>query len=130
MCLGFQIDGTLMDTRMLIITKLMMNIPSGFFLRLILLQLNSKHLKSRTEKIKITDFAVPILKDIVFILENRSSVWEELYKAPTDLKEYLQDEFRQLLKKPLFEEWVDVHAGFGSPPATYYIINKLKQFSA
>lgn len=69
-------------------------------------------------------------EDIVFVLENRSSVWEELYKAPTDLKEYLQDEFRQLLKNPLFEEWIDAHAGFGSPPATYYIINKLEQFSA
>lgn len=69
-------------------------------------------------------------EDIVFILENRSSVWEELYNAPTDLKKYLENEFRKLLQNPLFEEWIDAHAGFGSPPATYYIIHNLEQFSA
>jgi predicted nucleotidyltransferase len=70
-----------------------------------------------------TDF-----EDIVFVLENRFSIWEELNVAPDDVKNYLKDVLRQLLKTPHFEEWINSHAGFGSPPATTYIINKLAEF--
>jgi Nucleotidyl transferase AbiEii toxin, Type IV TA system len=67
-------------------------------------------------------------EDIVFVLENRFSIWDEIKQCQQDLKEYLKNEFRKLLANPLFEEWVDAHAGFGSPPATYYIIQQLEEF--
>lgn len=70
-----------------------------------------------------TDF-----EDIVFVLENRFSIWEELNLTEGDLKNYLKDTFRQMLENPFFGEWIDAHAGFGSPPATYYIIDKLEEF--
>ena len=85
----------------------------------------SPNRKDNNNGLYSTDF-----EDIVFVLENRFSVWDELNEAPADLKEYLKHEFRQLLQNPLFEEWIDAHAGFGSPPATYYIIDRLEQFSA
>lgn len=85
----------------------------------------SPNRKDNNNGLYSTDF-----EDIVFVLENRFTVWEELNEAPTSLKEYLKDEFRQLLQNPLFEEWIDAHAGFGSPPATYYIIDRLEKFSA
>jgi hypothetical protein len=69
-------------------------------------------------------------EDIVFILENRYSIWAELDQAPNDIKNYLQLEFEKLLQNPRFEEWVDAHAGFGSPPGTYYIIDGLEKFVA
>ncbi|MBV4356287.1 hypothetical protein [Pinibacter aurantiacus] len=69
-------------------------------------------------------------EDIIFVLENRSSVWEELNNTPSDVKKYLQSEFKNLLQNPRFEEWVDAHAGFGSPPATYYIIDGLEKFTS
>lgn len=72
-----------------------------------------------------TDF-----EDIVFVFENRSTIWEELNVAEENLKNYLKDTFRLMLENPFFEEWVDAHAGFGSPPATYYIINQLEEFIA
>ena len=71
-----------------------------------------------------TDF-----EDIVFVLENRSSIWEELNFAQEDVKKYLKDVCRELLSIPYFREWIDVHAGFGSPSATSYIVNKLKEFA-
>jgi predicted nucleotidyltransferase len=70
-----------------------------------------------------TDF-----EDIIFVFENRSSIWGELIVAPPSIKEYLIKEFKELLGNLLFEEWVDAHAGFGSPPATYYIIERLEEF--
>jgi predicted nucleotidyltransferase len=69
-------------------------------------------------------------EDIVFVLENRFAVWNELQSAPVEVKAYLRNEFKQFLQNPLFEEWIDAHAGFGSPPATYYIINRLEEFTA
>lgn len=69
-------------------------------------------------------------EDIIFLLENRSSIWEELSNSSKDVKDYLQLEFGNLLRNPRFEEWVDAHAGFGSPPATYYIIDGLEKFVA
>ncbi len=67
-------------------------------------------------------------EDIVFVFENRFSIWDEIQQCEEGLKEYLKDEFRKLLDNLLFEEWVDAHAGYGSPPATYYIIQKLEEF--
>lgn len=67
-------------------------------------------------------------EDIIFLLENRSSIWDELNRSPKEIRSYLQLEFVQLLENPRFEEWVDAHAGFGSPPATYYIIDGLEKF--
>lgn len=72
-----------------------------------------------------TDF-----EDIVFVLENNSSIWEEMENAEAELKQYLKTTFQILMVNHLFEEWVDAHAGFGINPATKYILERLKEFLA
>lgn len=67
-------------------------------------------------------------EDIVFVLENRFSIWDDLQQCDEALKEYLKNEFKNFLANALFEEWIDAHAGYGSPPATYYILEKLEEF--
>lgn len=67
-------------------------------------------------------------EDIIFVLENRSSVWQEMDEAPEDVKNYLQQTFTALMSHPEFEEWVDAHAGYGTPPATEFIVESLKKF--
>lgn len=67
-----------------------------------------------------TDF-----EDIVFLLENRSTIWEELNDAETTLTIYLKETFRKLMQNENFEEWIDCHAGFGRVPATYFIMEQL-----
>ena len=67
-------------------------------------------------------------EDIVFVFENRFSIWDEMQNCNADLKEYLKIEFRKLLSSALFEAWIDAHAGYGSPPATYYIMERLEEF--
>jgi len=70
-----------------------------------------------------TDF-----EDIVYVLEFRRAVWNDLDNAPTEVKTYLRAKFKELLANPYFQEWVDGHVSYGSPPATYFIIERLKMF--
>jgi len=67
-----------------------------------------------------TDF-----EDIIFLLENRSTIWKELNNAETKLSIYLKETFRNLMQNENFEEWVDCHAGFGRVSATYFIMEQL-----
>jgi predicted nucleotidyltransferase len=68
-------------------------------------------------------------EDIIFILENRSSIWEEMKNSSGQLKNYLRNEFEILLKNPDFFEWIDAHVERGTPPATYQIMDELRKFT-
>ena len=85
--------------------------------------------KSPTRKDNNNGIYSSDFEDIVFVLENRFSIWEELNDAPDTVRNYLTLEFKELQKNPFFEEWIDAHAGFGSPPATYYILDQLEKFT-
>ena|ERR1700740_1163293 len=69
-------------------------------------------------------------EDIIYVLENRSSVWEEMKNVKEEVRNYLHSEFLNLLNNPNHLEWIDCHVERGSPPATYIIIEALKQFTA
>jgi predicted nucleotidyltransferase len=68
-------------------------------------------------------------EDIIFVLENREAIWEEMKSAGESVKNYLRSEFQVLLKNPDLFEWIDSHVERGSPPATYIIMDKLKKFT-
>lgn len=68
-------------------------------------------------------------EDIIYVLENRESIWEEMNNSSEDVKNYLRSEFLSLLNNPDHFEWIDCHAERGSPPATYYIIEELQKFT-
>jgi predicted nucleotidyltransferase len=67
-------------------------------------------------------------EDIVYVLENRNSIWSELTTCSESLKSYLKAEFGKLLSQEGIEEWIDCHIDFISPPSTYMIIEQLKTF--
>lgn len=48
-------------------------------------------------------------EDIVFLLENRSTIWDELTNADVNVKEYLKIEFNKLLQNRYFPEWIRCH---------------------
>jgi hypothetical protein len=66
-------------------------------------------------------------EDLVFILENRFSVWDEMKQSAPSVQEYLKKEFKKLIAMSYLEEWIDGHASFNSPPATYYIIQQINE---
>jgi len=69
-------------------------------------------------------------EDIIYVLENRSTIWKEIAISGENLKKYLISEFRNLLKNPNLFEWIDCHVERGSPPATYFIIEELKKITS
>ena len=69
-------------------------------------------------------------EDIIYILENRSTVWEEMKNAPVTVKTYLIDEFKNLAVNKNIYEWVDSNVERGSPPATYHILKSWDDFTS
>jgi len=68
-------------------------------------------------------------EDIVFVLENRRSIWQEMKDISGDLKKYLLTEFTLLKDHPYIEEWIDCHVErSSSPPATYSIMDSMQEF--
>jgi len=67
-------------------------------------------------------------EDIVFLLENRQNIWDEINNATDELKAYLKTEFSLLFKNSFLAEWIDCHVERNSPPATNQILDNIKEF--
>ena len=70
-----------------------------------------------------TDF-----EDIVHVLNNRLSVWEEINEANESVKQYLKDEFRKLLDQKYIEEWISVHLEYNEQRRVAFIIGSMSEF--
>jgi predicted nucleotidyltransferase len=66
-------------------------------------------------------------EDIIFVLESRKSIWDEMKNADRPVKEYLVAEFQKLLQSPHIIEWIGCHVEKVSYPSTYFIIEELKK---
>lgn len=67
-------------------------------------------------------------EDIVFVLENRETIWDEMINTDEKLKIYLREEFGKLQTNPGLFEWIDSNVERSSPPATYAIMEEIKKF--
>lgn len=67
-------------------------------------------------------------EDIIFVFENRNSIWNEMKESEKLVKANLQKEFSRFFENPYFEEWIDVHTSFSSPSSTHYILAALNKF--
>lgn len=70
-----------------------------------------------------TDF-----EDIVYVLENRRTIWNEMKAADENVRSYLVQEFKKLHGNRYIEEWINAHASFYSPPSTDFILDDMKRF--
>lgn len=68
-------------------------------------------------------------EDIVFVLENRAKLWEELETCDDGVRAYLVAEFSALMDNPYFYEWIDSHVERGNiPPQTPAITENIKHW--
>ena len=67
-------------------------------------------------------------EDIIFILEQRSSIISEMNQCEPDLKKYLIKEFMTLLDNPQIFEWIDSHTERGPIRSTRRIMDSLLSF--
>ncbi len=67
-------------------------------------------------------------EDIVYVLNNRTTVWDEFRAAPKKLKIYLQTQFRLLLENEYLDEWISSNLDFSEQRRVVYIIGGLREF--
>jgi hypothetical protein len=70
-----------------------------------------------------TDF-----EDIIFVLNTRNAIWQDLQVASKDVNEYLKNEFNQLLTHPYIDEWISVHLNYTEQRRVNFIIGSLTEF--
>lgn len=70
-----------------------------------------------------TDF-----EDIVFVLENRRSVWQEMKATDETVRAFLLNEFKTLRANRYIREWIDGHSDSYSPPGSYFILSDMDEF--
>lgn len=70
-----------------------------------------------------TDF-----EDIVYLLNNRSSIWLELRECGEPVLSYLREEIKALLENKYLDEWIGCHLEFSEQKRGAYIIGSLSEF--
>jgi len=88
-------------------------------------KLEAFHSRGNNDGRTSTDF-----EDVLFVLENRRTIWDDMEQSEVEVRGYLKETFAELISRSHFEEWVDAHAGYGSPPPAYGILENLKKFIA
>ena len=70
-----------------------------------------------------TDF-----EDIVFVLNNRVAIWQEMEQAAPEVRSYLHQTFSELMAIKYFGEWVEANLEFYEQGRARYINGKLQTF--
>jgi len=68
-------------------------------------------------------------EDIVYVLNNRNTIWDEMKAAPEDLRIFLKDEFANLLKQQYIFEWVSAHLEYIEQRRANFLIEALVSFT-
>lgn len=68
-------------------------------------------------------------EDIVFLLNNRTTIWIEMENAQPELNQYLKNEFCLLAKNPDLQEWISCHLDFFEQSRTTYITGGIYAFT-
>ena len=68
-------------------------------------------------------------EDIVFVLDNRKTIWQELRQSGQDLRNYLKDELQSFVENRNIEEWLSAHLEYETAAArTRLIVSEMKKF--
>ncbi|UOE50901.1 hypothetical protein MTO98_07395 [Mucilaginibacter sp. SMC90] len=69
-----------------------------------------------------TDF-----EDIVYLLNNRSAIWDELRQLTGPIKDYIVQTFKELLDNKYIDEWVSAHLDYAEQERQYFIIGAMEE---
>jgi len=69
-----------------------------------------------------TDF-----EDIVHVLNNRQTIWEEIHDADESVKQYLKNEFQKLLDQKYIDEWIAAHLEHNEQNRVGFIIGSMSE---
>jgi hypothetical protein len=69
-------------------------------------------------------------EDIIFVLNNRNTIWKEIQEADKPVKQYLKDEFIKLVAGNNIDEWIAAHLDYNDQQRGDYILDRLKVFAS
>jgi hypothetical protein len=67
-------------------------------------------------------------EDIVYVLNNRNTIWDEIEKSPSHLKTYLKNEFQKISQDNFLYEWVSTNLDYTEQKRTDFIVGGLEAF--
>lgn len=67
-------------------------------------------------------------EDIVFVLNNRSSIWKEMNTLSYALKAYFMEEWKSLLDQPYLYEWILANLEYSEHKRVSFILGGLHDF--
>jgi predicted nucleotidyltransferase len=67
-------------------------------------------------------------EDIVYVLNNRSTIWKEMTAANEELRDYLKHEFATLVANPYIDEWISSNLEHNEQNRVRFILNNLQEF--
>ena len=65
---------------------------------------------------------------MVFVLNNRGAIWQEMEQAAPVVRTYLRHTFSELMAMKYFSEWVAANLEFYGQTRVRYIFGKLQTF--
>lgn len=70
-----------------------------------------------------TDF-----EDIIFFLNNRSVIWDELANKTPPLSDYLKESLSELMQNKYIHEWIGCHLDYSDQERIDYILSSIQGF--
>jgi len=67
-------------------------------------------------------------EDIVYVLNNRNTIWKEMENAQEPVRSFLVTEFKKLLEQDYLYEWISVHLDYNEQRRVNYILGGLMSF--
>lgn len=67
-------------------------------------------------------------EDIVYVLNNRNAIWDEIEKAPSHLRAYLKNEFQKISQKDFLYEWISANLDYTEQKRTDFIVGGIEGF--
>ncbi|MRG46806.1 hypothetical protein GFS24_16925 [Chitinophaga sp. SYP-B3965] len=69
-------------------------------------------------------------EDIIHVLNNRTTIWDEIQQAEEELRHYFTKSFAGLLQNPYLEEWIMANLEYHERNRVEYIVRGLKGITA
>lgn len=67
-------------------------------------------------------------EDIVYLLNNRTTIWQELLNTDEEVRDYLYVVFTELINNAYLDEWIGANMEFSERGRTKFVIDNIKQF--
>ena len=68
-------------------------------------------------------------EDIIFVLNNRTTIWKEMQAAEEAVRNYLKAQFLKLLNNEFIEEWISSNLDYGEQARIRPILGKMNEFA-